>query len=215
MTQVRPNKPWIGSITRDVVNKRVKGLQREALRDRPEAVAALARLRRGVGKPPGEIGDILTYTLDDQLVREHEVNRDQPTVGEFAAHHSLTLYALHQQAQNKAMHHEGPQYELGRSIRMLIADHTFPDRHPVITRFQAFSTSDSLGELVHHLRGIIQLLRGESVPLDYGLLAEKLVRWQLRGEDQVRMVWSREFYIMRRRDAKPRTDTTDTTPENS
>jgi CRISPR system Cascade subunit CasB len=52
---------------------------------------------------------------------------------------------------------------------------------------------------------MVQLLRAQQVPLDYGLLADQLVRWQQPGgAATIRLQWGREFY---------RTPAADTTPE--
>ena len=157
--------------------------------------AALARLRRGVGKAPGAIHDILEFTLADEFVRS--TAGDEPTREEIAAHACMTLYALHQQSQSERMHQRG--YGMGRSIRALTPkDPT--DKPAVLKRFQVLGTADSLEELLHHTRGMIQLLRSNRIPLDYGLLADELVRWQRSdGPNQVRLQWGRDFY----RAAKP------------
>ena len=48
---------------------------------------------------------------------------------------------------------------------------------------------------MHHLRGVVQLLRGQSIPLDYALLADELALWQRRGGASiVRLRWGRAFY---------------------
>jgi CRISPR system Cascade subunit CasB len=49
--------------------------------------------------------------------------------------------------------------------------------------------------LVHHARGMVQLLRAHAIPLDYAVLADQLVRWQtIDGPAAVRRVWGRDFY---------------------
>jgi CRISPR system Cascade subunit CasB len=59
-------------------------------------------------------------------------------------------------------------------------------------------TADSFTELTHHLRGAVQLLRAGGAPLDYGLLADQLVVWQVHGPGPVQLKWGREFYRTRR-----------------
>lgn len=178
-----------------IVDERIDRLQRDALKNRSAAVAALARLRRAVGKPPGSLGDILEYTLAPEFVDPHA--GDTATPQEIAAHVSMTLYAVHQQSQPVWMHRRG--YGLGRSIRQLRRDTGLgePGSPPdaVLRRFHALGTADSLEELVHHARGMVQLLRGQQIPLDYGVFADQLVRWQEGGGPaKVRLVWGRDFY---------------------
>jgi CRISPR system Cascade subunit CasB len=180
-----------------VVERRIRLLQAGMLANRSASVAALARLRRAVGKPPGAVGDILEYTLADEFV--HRGAGDAPTAAETAAHISMTLYAVHQQARTQRMHQRG--HGLGRAVRTLHPAEPGSPPDPILRRFQALGTADSLDELVHHTRGIVQLLRAKQVPLDYGLLADHLLRWQRPGgAAAIRLQWGREFYRTQPRD---------------
>lgn len=186
--------PPVQDPVRTFVSSRVHELQHGVLKNRSEAVAALARLRRAVGKPPGAVAEVLQYTLGPELAGSEA--GDEATPRETAAHLALTLYALHQQALTEPMHRDGQRYGLGRSARRLIAEKDLPERHPVLHRFQTLGTATSLDELAHHARGLVQQLRSARVPLDYGLLALELLRWQRPGgPEQVRLVWGRDFFV--------------------
>jgi CRISPR system Cascade subunit CasB len=177
-----------------VVHSRLQVLQEGVLGNRAAEVAALARLRRGLGKPAGSVSDILQYTLAEQFVG-HDAG-DEPTDAERAAHISLTLYALHQQSRSKRMHQRG--WGVGRAVRRLHPEEPGATPGPVLRRFQALGTSADLDELVHHARGMVQLLRGKEIPLDYAVFADDLVRWQRPGgASAVRLRWGREFYRTR------------------
>ena len=175
-----------------VVNARIGVIQARALKNESSGVAALARLRRGVGKQSGEVQDILEYTFDPIFAKG--AVGDAPTDRETAAHIAMTLYALHQQSQRQPMHRRG--YGLGRSVRQLNGPDVDGAPSPVRRRFNALGTADDLNELVHHARGMVQLLRAKSIPLDYALLADQLVRWQYlpNGPVGVRRLWGRDFY---------------------
>jgi CRISPR system Cascade subunit CasB len=174
-----------------VIHARIGVIQSRALKNQPSGVAALARLRRGVGKPPGAVQDILEYTLAPEFA--DRTDDDEPTPKERAAHISMTLYALHQQSQHLPMHRRG--FGLGRSVRQLNGPDVDGPPSAVRRRFNALGTADSLDELVHHARGMVQLLRAKAIPLDYALLADQLVRWQIPGgPDAVRRRWGRDFY---------------------
>jgi CRISPR system Cascade subunit CasB len=174
-----------------IVHQRIGGIQTSAIHNRPSGVAALARLRRGVGKQPGDVQDILEYTLAPEFAKG--AVSDAATDKEIAAHISMTLYALHQQSQRKPMHRRG--FGLGRSVRELNGPDTDGPPSSVRRRFNTLGTADSLDELVHHARGMVQLLRAEAIPLDYALLADQLVRWQTpNGAAIIRRVWGRDFY---------------------
>lgn len=173
------------------VHERILPLQEGVLADRPAAVAGLARLRRAVGKPVGSVHEVLQYTVSDIFAGPNA--GDGPTPAETGAHVALTLYALHQQSQRKRMHQRG--FGVGRSVRLLHPEDFGAIVPPVLRRFQALGTAQNLDELVHHLRGMVQLLRGKSIPLDYALLADELTLWQRRGGASiVRLRWGREFY---------------------
>ncbi|WP_231500250.1 type I-E CRISPR-associated protein Cse2/CasB [Saccharothrix sp. NRRL B-16314] len=173
------------------VHARIAPLQEGVLADRSAAVAALARLRRGVGKPAGSVNEILQYTVSEKFAGPGA--GDDPTPAETAAHVALTLYATHQQSQHKRMHQRG--FGLGRAVRMLHPEEFGVVVPPVLRRFQALGTAQSPDELVHHLRGMVQLQRGRGIPLDYALLSDELALWQRRGgASTVRLRWGREFY---------------------
>jgi len=173
------------------VHARIQALQEGVLADRPGAVAGLARLRRGVGKPAGSIQEILQYTVSEAFAPPG--SGDEPTLAEVAAHAALTLYATHQQSQRRRMHQRG--WGLGRAVRRL-HPHDFGDKvPPILHRFRALGSAQSTDELVHRLRGTVQLLRGAGQPLDYALLADELVLWQRPGGAlTVRLRWGRGFY---------------------
>lgn len=176
---------------RGVVASRAIRLQTTQQKGGSPAVAALARLRRAVGKDPGAVSDILEHTTHAVFVRGW--SGDDPSRAEIAAHHAMTLFALHQQSQSRGMHQHGVR--LGAAVRKLVAG--APQDSPVTRRFAMLSTADSPEELVHHLRGLVQLLRASAVPLDYGWLAQDLDQWQRGGDDRtrVRLAWGRTFHL--------------------
>ncbi|WP_214364580.1 type I-E CRISPR-associated protein Cse2/CasB [Pseudonocardia sp. H11422] len=191
-SSTEPRTRALGSVG-TVVDQRVSDLQNRFLnpdyRD-PAAVAALARLRRGAGKEPGELLDILEYTVSPAFFVD---DRDTgPSIDERAAHVALTLFAVHQQSRGERMHRRGRG--LGDALRSLHtgAPNDIPD--PLLRRFRMLGTADSFTELTHHLRGAVQLLRAGGVALDYGRLADQLVAWQRFGPDHVQLTWGREFY---------------------
>lgn len=66
------------------------------LRDLPEhpRKAALAHLRRGVGRAPGDLPELWGIFLEG-MPEELESQTGKPTQGEWAIYLALTLYALH------------------------------------------------------------------------------------------------------------------------
>jgi CRISPR system Cascade subunit CasB len=171
------------------VDARVTQLQRGYLERRPAAVATLAQLRRGVGKPVGAVPELWQATLDGIPLPPRY--GDAATDNERAAHTALTLYALHQQSKSEPMHQPGQS--IGTAARLL--SRRAPSEDATRRRFEALGTASTFEEVTHHARGLISQLRAYGVPLDYGQLADQLV-WLLRREtaDRVRLAWGRDFY---------------------
>ena len=191
MTATTKQKPPVSAVLQELVSTRIGRLQSGYLNNRSAEVAALARLRRGLGKKPGAVLDILEFTAAPELV--HNPQDDAPTFAEIAAHHCLTLFAMHQQSLSRRMHQTGARP--GKAFRQLVGQDGVRPDNPVVRRFTMLGTADSLDELVHHLRGMVQLLRAKAVPLDYGRLARDLLSWQHpNGADHVRLSWGRDFY---------------------
>jgi CRISPR system Cascade subunit CasB len=160
------------------------GLERaiERIAQSPEALAAL---RRALGRPPGESPEAWPYTVPLSEGRGRAYER--------AVHYGLCLFAWHQQSHSNLMHHrEGPS--LGEALRQLRARRA--DSAGVERRFLAAATADTVEELVHHLRGLITLLRGEGIRLDYVQLVRDLELWgRPGGPAAVRRRWGRDFYV--------------------
>jgi len=179
-----PQRGVVGSL----VDQRVSSLQERVRAGDSSAVAMMAHLRHAAGKPAGSVPDVWPITLAAELVRPGD--GDEPSHPEIAVHIALTLYAVHQQSRPDRMHRRGVGF--GRALRALHPADAETD--PIRRRFQAVGTADSLDELVHHARGLVQLLRAAGQPLDYGLLADQLHAWQRGDEVRVRLVWARDFY---------------------
>lgn len=176
---------------RGLVSRRATGLQTAYRNDQSAAVAELARLRRGVGRKPGQDADLLGTTIAG-LYPDPSGLDDNPTPAENAVFAALTLFATHQQSHRGASMHR-KDYSFGRSARLLGRHANAQDA--VRARFTAVATATSWEETVHHARGIIQQLRTHAIPLDYGQFAVDLYHLQLPGfADGVRLVWGRHFY---------------------
>lgn len=154
--------------------------------------AALAELRRGVGKKPGDIPQLWGYFLQD--MPEEFFGNKEPSKAEWAIYTALTLFALHQQGKDPktdCMYKEGCSF--GTAVNRLVHDED--ERERVARRFYAVATASSMEELSHHMRGIIQLLRGEGIPIDYPMLAADLYRYQFNSlVSNVRLKWGQDFY---------------------
>ena len=156
--------------------------------------AELAKLRRGIGHAPGDLPELWGSFLLE--MPESFQGRSAPSAAEWAVYLALTLYAMHQQGNDRPMN--CPGNTLGRAVRQLAERNSAGQdwtEASVLRRFNALATADSMPEVSHHLRGMIQLLRREGIPLDYPQLAEDLYQYQfVDGAPNVRLRWGRDLY---------------------
>lgn len=157
--------------------------------------SSLAQLRRGVGKHPGSLPGLWGITLDGLPNALLSTDwQGVPTYGEWSVHTAITLFALHQQGHDyktKFMSRDGEKF--GMAIRKLApSDDDLPR---IKRRFDAVITADSIEEVSQHLRGLVQLLKSKSIPLDYPELAQDLYWFQIqKARDNVRLKWGQDFY---------------------
>jgi CRISPR system Cascade subunit CasB len=211
----RPRTP-LGEHVADVI----ADLQWRYQNDRPDAAAALARLRRAVTDEPGTARLPAACWLPDELIEDDYRHLDtltepQPTPAEQALHSAVTLWALHQQSRrDQRMHSLGTPFAAAVQ-RLALAS---PNEETVHARFAAAATAATYRSLTHHARGLILQLRDAQISFDYGLFADDLVLFQrsaqastgLTGPERVRSRWGREYW--RARPASKPTDTTATDP---
>lgn len=157
-----------------------------------ENTKALAELRRGIGKAPGEIPQMWGYYLES--MPEEFYGDTEPSRAEWAVYAALTLFALHQQGKDpkiEPMQKEGQS--LGRALSYLV--HNGNDKERIIRRFNIIATASSVEELFHYMRSVIQLLRGENIGLDYAKLAGDIYCFQFPELiSNIRLRWGQDFY---------------------
>lgn len=160
--------------------------------------AMLANLRRGVGREPGEIPELLGILLQD--LPEDFWSRDGfPTKEEWVCYTVLTLYAMHQQGYdvgNRQMHTEG-EVSMGKALYQLMnaseGDSNAEQR--MVQKLRTLATAVDRRELSYHLRGIIQLLKSNGIPINYQKLAGDLYEMQFPdGKSRVCLRWGQDFY---------------------
>lgn len=168
--------------------------------------AALAKLRRGIGKPLGELPQLMGYILPEKNFFNSEQIENRLNM---ALYTTFTLYALNQQGKfneveandectDSSKNTNGnsliKRNNLGRATRLLIIRN--PENEEALTRrFNKVLTANSMEELATHARGIINLLRRDNIPLYYPRFAYDLYLFQ--NEDRRRSVildWGRGFY---------------------
>lgn len=152
---------------------------------RPDVLAAL---RRGVGRNMDEAPGSWPYVME---VAGGSRWREE------SAHIALGLFALHHQSQDPgSMNRQG--WSLGRACRVLKQKRATQrsSEEGVERRFKGAIAADSLTSLAVHLRGLVTLLRGEDVPLDYARLYWDLTSWRsLERRDRVALRWARDYFM--------------------
>jgi CRISPR system Cascade subunit CasB len=163
--------------------------------------ASLAKLRRGIGKPPGSLSNIWEFTLQS-LPEEFMSTRDEPTYAQWASYTAITLFALHQQGKDpNSAPMSVSNWPLGSAVSKLAYARGEGSEDAIKKRFDAVVTADSVEELAHHLRGIIQLLKSEGIPLDYPDLAEDIYKFQFPDmRDGIRLKWGQDYFRIRKGD---------------
>ncbi|RBQ22127.1 type I-E CRISPR-associated protein Cse2/CasB [Spongiactinospora rosea] len=189
----RPVAEVIGEITGDYV----ADLQRGYLEDESAAVATLAQLRRGAGKVPADVPELWGVTGTEALFTEDEIPEWEQERVEAAHFLAVTLYASHQQSHlRERMHRRRRDAEFGAAIRRLMPRDAIDEA--IRRKFVRIGTSDTLDVLADRLRDLISLLRRDSIPLDYALLAGQLYQAQFPdGMRAVRQRWGRSFHAYR------------------
>ncbi|MFR8086899.1 MAG: type I-E CRISPR-associated protein Cse2/CasB [Lachnospirales bacterium] len=182
-----------GNGVKDFVRQRIEWLERIP---EPQQKAMLANLRRGIGRSPGDMPELWGVFLQD-MPPEMQQERGDATREEWAIYLALTLYALHQQgysiSKNENMNQEG--VSLGNAVGQLIKPEEDPVENSVLRRFNALATASDIRECAHHLRGMVQLLRANTIPLDYPKLAQDLYVLQFKDSaPNVRLHWGQDYY---------------------
>ncbi len=155
--------------------------------------ANLANLRKGVGYAPGEIPELWGIFLQN-MPEEFYSPSGKPSFAEWAVYTALTLFALHQQGHDPV---KDPMSKsdvpFGSAVARLV--HSDDEKERVLRRFNTVATSTDITEVSYHLRTLIQLLRGEGIPLDYPALAKDLYFYQnTEFSPSVRLRWGQDFY---------------------
>lgn len=168
----------------------------------PWSRAMLAKLRRGIGKHPGELPELFEVILGD-MPDELYGKSDEPSYAVWAIYTALTLFAAHQQGKDRPMS-VGANTETnarGNSLGAAVGFLVKQDRKREIAfkrRFDAAITANEFTEFAHHARGLIQLLKAENITLDYPGFAEDLYWFQFDEiRNKVRLRWGQDYYHIR------------------
>ena len=92
--------------------------------------------------------------------------------------------------------HQKERESLGNALRRLAAaqgDSNAKER--MQKKLQMVITSKDMGEFSHHLKGIITLLRGAGIPVNYVELAKDIYYFQFEGsKTKVSLKWGQDYF---------------------
>lgn len=149
----------------------------------------MANLRHGIGKKPGELPEIWGMIFDN--IPDELMGCKDASNAEWAIYTALTLYALHQQGNDMPMNQK--DMSIGRAASRLVKNED--DTQRILNRLNLVVTSVSPEDLAYHLRGVIQLLKNEKIPLDYAKLAKELyLFYDQERAGAIKLSWGRDFY---------------------
>lgn len=143
--------------------------------------AALAALRRSLGKSPGEAAETHRYVL-----------RFNPEPWEESAYYLVAgLFALHPESWP---HKEGDKRltNLGASFAWMKAKPEASSDSSIERRFVALLDCHA-DDLADHLRHAVSLLKAKEIPVDWLQLLRDLRRWN-HEERFVQRGWARAFW---------------------
>lgn len=154
--------------------------------------ATLARMRRGVGKTPGEVPELWGIILDE-IPQELLSNNGKPTKAIWAIYISLTMFALHQQSNNESVHQNN--ISLGNAMFKLLNEPTDKERERVMRRFKPLIKANDIYAFSKNLQYLIRLIQSKNIKLDYVMLAKDIYDFQFsEGKKRVQLRWGQDFY---------------------
>ncbi|MET9396871.1 type I-E CRISPR-associated protein Cse2/CasB [Kitasatospora sp. NPDC002965] len=189
-----PRRTGLGR-TGEATHRCLARLQYGYHRDEAAAVARVAQIRRGAGRPVDALPELWGLTGLELLYPDGRV-RPTDTAAENAMHTAVTLWSLHQQSHRNSGMHRLDGTGLGFAVRQLMPVDDVDE--PLRKRFVRVGAAPVFDVLAQRLREIVVLLHRAAVPLDYGVLADQLYLWQLPGRRaEVTRSWGRGFHAYR------------------
>jgi len=141
-----------------------------------EKRAALAALRRGLGRAPGTASEMYPHVV-------RWLPSNPKAVQDDAFYIVASLFALHPVSRSD-------ETSYGRSLAETAVARKAAAA--VERRFMALLNAHS-DDVHHHLRHTVALLRATATPVDWGRLLGDLMKWN-RPNRQVQRAWARDFW---------------------
>lgn len=159
--------------------------------DNPAHAAALAVLRQGFDRSPGDVPGMWPYYV--HLAGDGRVSREL-----MAEHLALCMFGLHQQGVRSSVHasrdHRGRSF--ASALNQLRQSEKFSSA-ALDARVSQAATSPTVSALAYHLRGLVSMLK--SIPnsqFDYNALFLDLRDWQDPSRaPRVRLRWGIDYTL--------------------
>lgn len=158
----------------------------------------LAILRKSVGNK--KIADVLPiiiqYIPDEYIGQKAELSD-----GEQAILNTMQLYAIVNQGNIENLKVVEPRNlweNMGTSLSVLRNSNGSSDKAALDKRFNIMITSETYDEFLYHLRQMIRIIKSKKqIYIDFPKLGEDLFAFLKGKEDDVRISWSRQYYLVR------------------
>ncbi|MBM6404834.1 type I-E CRISPR-associated protein Cse2/CasB [Phycicoccus sp. CSK15P-2] len=146
----------------------------------------LAAFRRGLGREPGEVPGMWRFYT--KLTADGRV-----TDALRAEHAALALFGLHQQGGGAPVHVNGRP--MGAALHDLRSSPKYSEQ-AVDAHFARAATADEPGEVIYHLRGLVQQLKAANITgFDYTTLYFDLLAWHRTAEvGRIRRRWAGQYF---------------------
>ena len=158
----------------------------------------LAILRKSVGnkKIANVLPIIIQYIPDEYIGQKAELSD-----GEQAILNTMQLYAIVNQGniENlKVVEPRNPWENMGTSLSVLRNSNGSSDKAALDKRFNIMITSETYDEFLYYLRQMIRIIKSKKqIYIDFPKLGEDLFAFLKGKEDDVRISWSRQYYLVR------------------
>lgn len=146
--------------------------------------AALARLRRGLGKEPGTVMEMYPY-----------ISRQIPTTGDDSVYFLIAaLFGLYPDAERTKSNLGGSLLMLENKLHQQRGSSSDDNKISSVERRFVALLNAKEEDLPTHLRQIIGLLKSNEIPINWFRLLKDIKFWSSEGKYNSRRKWAKGFW---------------------
>lgn len=164
-----------------------------------EGKELFARLRKGVGRSPGDMPELFGILLTG-MPEEFMSKGAEPTKEEWSCYIALTLFAMHQQGNDPkmvSMNTLDDHSSVGTAMAQYVSrsdDDNALKRMAV--RLETLATSKDMGEMSYYLKSLIQIFKSKEIQLNYPKLAKEMYICQFPERKKgVFLRWGQDLFV--------------------